>query len=153
MRSMRIGDVAQQLGVSTRALRHYEAAGLIRPTRLTNGYRVLSAAEVRKAEWVRDLIGAGFSTRELRRLLSAVDDGQAETACVAALRNKLEQIDCLTARLAERRRAVAMRLSAEERRVRDMSTPNKETRSDESPEHSGAALSAARKLRRGGRIP
>ncbi|MBY6242920.1 MerR family transcriptional regulator [Methylosinus sp. Sm6] len=32
---MRIGDVAQQLGVSTRTLRHYEAAGLIRPTRLT----------------------------------------------------------------------------------------------------------------------
>jgi DNA-binding transcriptional MerR regulator len=150
---MRIGIVAQQLGVSTRALRHYEAAGLIRPTRLANGYRVLSAAEVRRAEWVRDLIGAGFSTRELRQLLSTIDGEKAETACVAVLRKKGEEIDCLTAGLAERRRAVALRLAAEERRVRELPTPSKETRSNESLEHSGAALSASRKLRRGCRIP
>ncbi|MFD9283808.1 MerR family DNA-binding transcriptional regulator [Streptomyces mirabilis] len=36
---MRVGELARRTGVTVRALRYYEAAGLVVPRRLTNGYR------------------------------------------------------------------------------------------------------------------
>jgi len=76
---MRIQEAAHHLGVSARALRHYEAAGLIVPRRNSNGYRSYSVLEIERAAWVRDLIAAGFLTRELRNLLTALDDGSASS--------------------------------------------------------------------------
>lgn len=153
---MLIRDAARHLGVSTRTLRHYEAAGLIRPTRLGNGYRNLSEADVRTAAWVRDLIAAGFSTRELRGLLATFDERQGEAACVAALRGKLAQIDRLVEVLQQRRRAVAQRLAAQEALTPQPARPashQKETLSREGPEHPRAALPPARQLRGGCRLP
>ncbi len=110
---MRIHQAAQRLGVSTRTLRHYEASGLLRADRLGNGYRDLSDANLRRAEWVRDLIAAGFSTRELRALVATLDAEPASAVCVAALRNKLDQTEHLISVLERRRAAVAERLQAQ----------------------------------------
>ncbi|WP_082747750.1 MerR family DNA-binding transcriptional regulator [Bradyrhizobium macuxiense] len=49
---MRIQEAARHLGVSARALRHYEAAGLIVPRRTSNGYRSYAASEIEPAAWV-----------------------------------------------------------------------------------------------------
>jgi phosphoglycolate phosphatase-like HAD superfamily hydrolase len=38
-RSVRVGELARRTGVTIRALRYYEAAGLVVPARLPNGYR------------------------------------------------------------------------------------------------------------------
>jgi MerR family transcriptional regulator, copper efflux regulator len=147
---MQIREAAQHLGVSTRALRHYEASGLLRPTRFENGYRNLSEADVRRAEWVRDLIAAGFSTRELRALITALDEGQAEPTCVGVLRDKLDQIDRLVEVLERRRRAVAERLVAQEsiaRQSAPLTAGTGEKPHREDSQHSGPALPSARSLR------
>lgn len=109
---MRIRDAARHLRVSARTLRHYEASGLISPRRGENGYRRLSETDLQRAAWVRDLIALGFSTRELRELVTTLEDGEALPACVAALNDKLDQIDRLAAQLEKRRRAVIDRLEA-----------------------------------------
>ena len=147
---MQIREAAQTLGVSTRALRHYEASGLLRPTRSENGYRNLSEADIRRAEWVRDLIAAGFSTRELRALVTALDEGQAEPTCESVLRCKLDQIDRLVEVLERRRRAVAERLVAQESNVRQsalLAAGAREKTHHEDSQYSGPALPSARSLR------
>ena len=69
---MRIGELAIELGVTTKALRYYEGRGLLpRPTRLANGYREFDAPDVQR---LRVLIG-------LRRL----DVPLAEAAYLAGL--------------------------------------------------------------------
>jgi len=110
--AMRILEVARHLGVSTRVLRHYEAEGLIVPRRAPNGYRTYSASEIDQAAWVRDLIAAGFSTREIRNLLTALEDGprKATVSCSALLQDKLGQIDRAIDTLRKRRRALSRRL-------------------------------------------
>ncbi|WP_165191685.1 MerR family transcriptional regulator [Caulobacter soli] len=109
---MKIQEAADHLGVSTRTLRHYEAEGLIAPRRAANGYRTYSPPEIEKAEWVRDFIASGFSTRELRKLLAALEDGSGAPPvdCAILMRRKLEQIDRIMAALGERRDALAGRL-------------------------------------------
>jgi predicted site-specific integrase-resolvase len=36
---MRIGELAERVGVTTKAIRYYERLGLLAPRRLANGYR------------------------------------------------------------------------------------------------------------------
>ncbi|MGY4480095.1 MerR family transcriptional regulator [Bradyrhizobium sp. USDA 3364] len=118
---MRIQEAVRHLGVSARALRHYEAAGLIAPRRTSNGYRSYSASELERAAWVRDLIASGFSTRELRNLLSALEDGRrgARVSCSAVMQAKLDQIDRAIAALRMRRRALSHRLTGSDRNRRN----------------------------------
>ena len=117
---MRIQEAARHLGVSARALRHYEAAGLIVPRRTSNGYRSYSASEIERAAWVRDLIASGFSTRELRNLLNALEDGRrgGRVSCSAVMQDKLDQIDRAIAALRMRRRALSRRLTGSDRNRR-----------------------------------
>jgi MerR family transcriptional regulator, copper efflux regulator len=114
---MRIQDAARHLGVSARALRHYEAAGLIVPRRTSNGYRSYAAPEIERAAWIRDLIASGFSTRELRNLLTALGDGRrtARVSCSTVMQDKLDQIDRAIAVLRKRRRVLALRLAGSDR--------------------------------------
>ncbi|MCS3451234.1 MULTISPECIES: MerR family transcriptional regulator [Bradyrhizobium] len=109
---MRIQEAANRLGVSARVLRHYEHEGLIVPRRTRNGYRSYSAPEVDRAAWVRDLIDSGFSTRELRNLLAALEDSPGRAGiCSAVMQDKLERIDHAIETLRKRRRALSRRLS------------------------------------------
>lgn len=114
---MKIQEAARHLGVSARTLRHYEAAGLIVPRRTSNGYRSYSAPEIERDAWVRDLIASGFSTRELRNLLSALEDGRraARVSCAAVMQDKLDQIDRAIAALRKRRLALSRRLTGSDR--------------------------------------
>jgi len=117
---MRIEDAAKHLGVSTRRLRHYESQGLIAPKRGSNGYRQFSPADLKTAAWVRDLIASGFSTRELRNLVTAFDQRPPQPGpnCAAAMQDKMAQIDRLVASLLARKKALSDRLAALERQTR-----------------------------------
>lgn len=58
---MRIGRLAQITGASPRSLRHYEYAGLIRSSRLANGYRDYEEDQVGQVALIRDLLAAGLA--------------------------------------------------------------------------------------------
>lgn len=74
MNEWRIGQVAEQTGLSARAIRYYEKLGLARAsTRSGGGYRLYSDSDVRRLVLVRDMRTLDFPLAEMRELLSTID--------------------------------------------------------------------------------
>jgi DNA-binding transcriptional MerR regulator len=100
---MRIGELAERVGVSTRALRHYEAQGLLRARRDGNGYREYDADDLRLVTEIRSLLSIGFTLEETRPFVECLRSGhETGDACpdsVAVYRRKLAEVDAYIARL------------------------------------------------------
>lgn len=110
---MQIKEASDLLGLSPRRLRHYEQAGLLSPSRDTNGYRTYSGADLRKAGRIRDMVATGFSTKEILKMAPCLTDIGAG-ACEAGLsdlEHKLSQIDRLISDLQTRRQATVDRIA------------------------------------------
>lgn len=110
---MQIGELAARSGISARALRHYEAKGLIESQRQENGYRDYTAGMLQRALWVRELIECGFSTRQIGGLLQYLEqepDSEGFLACLQQHVDKLYALDALQAQLAERRARLAAKI-------------------------------------------
>jgi DNA-binding transcriptional MerR regulator len=66
-----IGEISARLGVSERALRLYEARGLIQPARTSGGRRVYGRAELSRLHLILALKSAGCSLTHIAAVLSA----------------------------------------------------------------------------------
>jgi DNA-binding transcriptional MerR regulator len=76
---MRIGEVADLVGVSTRAVRHYHQLGLLpEPTRRPNGYRQYGLRDAILLARIHRLTELGLSLDEVRDALA--DDTPAGRA-------------------------------------------------------------------------
>lgn len=73
---MRIGDVANQAGVSPRALRYYEEQGLLSSERSCGGQRTYPASAIERVRLIQTFFTAGLSSRTVLQLLPCVDSGQ-----------------------------------------------------------------------------
>lgn len=75
----RIGEIAAQIGVSTRTLRYYEELGLLSPSGYSNGgSRRYDEADRQRLLRIRELQALmGFGLEEIREILQA-DDRLAE---------------------------------------------------------------------------
>jgi DNA-binding transcriptional MerR regulator len=100
---MRIGELAERVGTSTRAIRHYEDQGLLAARRLSNGYRDYDEADLRLVEEIRSLLAIGFALEETRPFVECLRAGHPSgDACpdsVAAYRSKIVEVDGYLARL------------------------------------------------------
>ncbi|MFE6775984.1 MerR family transcriptional regulator [Streptomyces sp. NPDC057702] len=100
---MRIGELAERAGVSTRTLRYYETRGLLPARRGGNGYRVYGDEDLRLVEQIRTLQDFGFGLEETRPFVECLRAGHpAGDACPASLdvyRRKLAELDDLVAQL------------------------------------------------------
>ncbi|GGV10676.1 MerR family transcriptional regulator [Actinomadura cremea] len=68
---MRIGELAELVGVSTRTVRHYHREGLLpEPARLANGYRKYRMRDAVLLARVRRLVELGMSLDEVRDVLA-----------------------------------------------------------------------------------
>jgi DNA-binding transcriptional MerR regulator len=66
----RIGQVAQETGLSIDAIRFYERQGLLkRPLRTEGGFRLFSIGDIETLKFVRKVQELGFSLNEIRELL------------------------------------------------------------------------------------
>ncbi|MFG1841135.1 MerR family transcriptional regulator [Micromonospora sp. NPDC049175] len=63
---MRIGELADSCGVSTRSVRYYEQQGLIAPRRASNGYREYDELAVVKVRNIRELLESGLTVEDIR---------------------------------------------------------------------------------------
>jgi DNA-binding transcriptional MerR regulator len=72
--SLYIGELAELSGASRKAIRHYEALGLLPPAARKGSYRVYSERDVFLAHMIKHAQSFGFSLAELRELVTATDD-------------------------------------------------------------------------------
>lgn len=88
---LRIGQVAANSGVSAKALRLYEARGLLRPdARSQAGYRLYGATALARLAEIGVLKRAGFTLAEIGRLLARKGSAAALIeARIAALRGEV----------------------------------------------------------------
>ena len=70
----KVGELAQQTGVSVRTLHHYDAIGLLVPANHTeSGYRLYGEQDVIRLQQIKSLQQLGFSLAEIRTALDSAD--------------------------------------------------------------------------------
>jgi DNA-binding transcriptional MerR regulator len=86
IRPMDIRDVAKRTGLTSRALRFYEARGLLKPLRTYSGRRVYGRGELERIQQILALKRAGLSLAQIGQLserggfdLAALIDAQLKT--------------------------------------------------------------------------
>jgi MerR family transcriptional regulator, copper efflux regulator len=96
---MNISEAARASSVSAKAIRYYEAAGLIATAgRTGGGYRVYTQADVFTLRFIRRARDLGFSIERIRRLLNLWQDKSRASRDVKRL--ALDHIAEITTRLA-----------------------------------------------------
>jgi len=93
-RSLRIGEIARQAGVSPDTIRHYERVGVLpHPPRTMAGYRRFPGEAIERVRLVRRALAIGFTLAELARILKVRDAGGAPCKAVHVLaRKKLQSL-------------------------------------------------------------
>lgn len=132
---MRIGELAERAGTTTRTLRYYESRGLLPARRSGNGYRTYGEEDLRLVRQIRTLQDFGFELEETRPFVDCLRAGHPEgdscPASIGVYRRKLGELDGLIDRLNAVRTAVGGQL---ERAERAMSGLAGDTRTGEPPE-------------------
>ena len=83
---MLIGDLADRAGLSAKAIRFYEQAGLLpQPPRTSGGYRDYPPGAVDRLAFIRHAQAAGFTLADIRGVLAIRDSGQAPCQHVSVL--------------------------------------------------------------------
>lgn len=97
-----IGKVAEITGASRKAIRHYEALGLLPPPQRRGSNRIYSGRDVFIVHVIKHAQNYGFTLTELRELVTAISkqDNFPIQAALAAVERK---------RAAVRREAAALR--------------------------------------------
>lgn len=123
-----IGRVSEQTGLSIDAIRFYEKQGLLdRPPRTEGGFRMFSAQDIERIQFIQRAQQLGFSLPEIRELLILRrGDGGACShvrdllrAKVAAVRHKIAELGVLEEQLTNSLRKC-------ERQVKDSGDSDKE---------------------------
>src|ERR1700753_1454873 len=94
---MTIGDLAEAVGVTVRAIRHYESVGLLEPAeRSVGGHRRYPRDDLDRLGRITALRRAGFGLEAIRRLLAS--SPRDEALAVAKRRLERSEIDLAVAR-------------------------------------------------------
>nr|WP_042191335.1 MerR family transcriptional regulator [Kibdelosporangium sp. MJ126-NF4]CEL20008.1 Alkyl hydroperoxide reductase subunit C-like protein [Kibdelosporangium sp. MJ126-NF4]CTQ97232.1 Alkyl hydroperoxide reductase subunit C-like protein [Kibdelosporangium sp. MJ126-NF4] len=113
---MKAGEAAKAAGVTRKALRYYESAGLLVPRRLANGYREYSPDDVRLAVEIRALMAIGLSPKETEPFLDCLRGGHTRgdecPESLAVYDRKIRATDRLIARLSHTRGQLVDQLRA-----------------------------------------
>ncbi|WP_150307643.1 MerR family transcriptional regulator [Planctomonas psychrotolerans] len=90
-----IQEVVRASGVTSRALRHYDDVGLLKPKRIgANGYRFYDADALVRLQRIRILRQLGLGLPEIGRVMTGeTDNGTALRAQLAALRRESERLE------------------------------------------------------------
>ncbi|GAA2337271.1 MerR family transcriptional regulator [Dactylosporangium salmoneum] len=112
---MRIGELAERTGTSTRSLRYYEQHGLLEARRTSNGYREYDEIDLRLVREIRSLLEIGFNLEDTRPFVECLRSGRATGAecpgSIDVLSRKLDDLDGCIARLQAARALVERELA------------------------------------------
>ena len=91
-RLVRVGEVAERLGVSPRTVKYYEELGLVEPgERSTGGFRLYGSREIERLERILRMKSIGYSLAAIRELLAVRDTAQ-EADRVTVLRTATQHL-------------------------------------------------------------
>lgn len=92
---MRIGELAERSGVSTKTIRYYEEIGLVPPApRLRSGYRDYEPSMLDRLAFIRAAQAVGLSLGEIRSIVALRDEGQTPCGHVLdLLRTRSAELD------------------------------------------------------------
>ncbi|MER6443471.1 MerR family transcriptional regulator [Streptomyces sp. NPDC001185] len=96
---MRIGELADRAGVSTRALRYYEEQLLLIPRRTSGGHRSYTEAAVERVKLIQQLYSAGLGSRLIVALLPAIDAHSMGPELLDRLLEERDRIETKTGEL------------------------------------------------------
>lgn len=100
---MRIGELARRTGTTTRALRFYEAEGLLQAQRSANGYREYGEDDLRLVAEIQTLQTVGFTLDDTRPFVACLRAGhESGDSCgdsIEVYRRKLAEVDAVLGRL------------------------------------------------------
>ncbi|MFD0309238.1 MerR family transcriptional regulator [Streptomyces sp. NPDC127119] len=123
---MRIGELAERAGTTTRTLRYYESRGLLPARRGSNGYRAYDEGDLKLLRQIRTLQDFGFDLEETRPFVECLRAGHPEgDACPASLavyRRKLGELDELIGELRSVRDQVGGQLARAERAMDELAS-------------------------------
>ena len=101
-----IGEVAELLGITPKAIRHYEKLGLLgKPERSESGYRLYAADDLLRLHRIKGLQSLGLSLERIKGILgkggSGVELGSVLEALLGEVENQIENLEERRARLRE----------------------------------------------------
>ncbi|MBB4825518.1 DNA-binding transcriptional MerR regulator [Sporosarcina luteola] len=67
---MKISDLSDRTGVSTRSIRYYEKKNLIKPSRTENSYRVYDERDIERVKAIRFFLDIGLTTDEIQPIIA-----------------------------------------------------------------------------------
>jgi DNA-binding transcriptional MerR regulator len=92
---MRIGELADHVGVNPKTIRYYESIGLLpEPARTDGGYRLYDAADVDRLLFIRRAQRLDLSLDEIAEILAMRERGEQPCSyVVSAARTRLDELD------------------------------------------------------------
>lgn len=92
---MKIGQLADVTGVSTKAIRYYEQIGVLpEPERESNGYRIYNKGAADRLSFIQDSQTAGLSLLEIQMILDLRNGG--DNTCnhvIGTLQSHVDQVE------------------------------------------------------------
>lgn len=90
---LKIGEVANQSGLSIQTIRYYDQLGLLSPgvTRTQSGYRLFEPKVINRLEFIRKIQTLGLSLQEIKIILDVHDSG--DVPCGKIKDYLLKQLD------------------------------------------------------------
>lgn len=101
-----IGEVARLLGITPKAIRHYEKLGLLdEPGRSESGYRLYTAEDLLRLHRIKKLQSLGLSLERIKGVLgegrSGIELGSVLEALLGEVESQIEDLERRRARLKE----------------------------------------------------
>ena len=93
---LRIGELAERTGTTTRALRYYEERGLLRPERTSNRYRTYPHDAIEQVAAIQALFAAGLGSDAIAAVLPCTRRGLEFDVCpelLALLEEEMGRLD------------------------------------------------------------
>jgi DNA-binding transcriptional MerR regulator len=97
---VQIGELAHQLGVTTKTVRFYESSGVLpAPARTDSGYRTYGQADVERLTFIKTAQRLGLSLNEIGEIIAFRDRGEPPCGYVRQVLRR--QVNDLNERMAE----------------------------------------------------
>ena len=111
---LKIGQLARRVGVTTKAIRFYEAKRVLpRPARGANGYRLYSKDALEALAFVKQAAGLGLTLAEIREVIAIRQEGAPPCVHVRRLlQDKARELDRKRRDLIDMQRQIRRSLAA-----------------------------------------